>query len=97
MYRLGRPSAIENIFACTHTCFFAPASLEGLLRQSGYSLVAREHFRYDTNRPGQKVSATEKLAISLIESTGRVFGYRGFRMIYYATPASIDPDRQIAQ
>lgn len=86
MYRLGRKSAVENIFASSHTCFFTARSLEDLLTRNGYRIVASEFALYDTERPGQEVSAKEQLAIRTIESVGRLLGYRGFRMIYHASP-----------
>ena len=86
MYHLGIKSPIENIFACTHTCFFTTATLKTILLQSGYQILGVRHFSYDISRPGQKVSWISKVGVSMIEKAGNIFGFNGFRLVMYAQP-----------
>ena len=88
LYRLGVRSPAENIFASTHTCFFATESLRRLIQNHGFRINVEEHFAYDTARPGQRVSWLEKAAIRAIEKSGELLGARGFRMVFYTTPES---------
>jgi 2-polyprenyl-3-methyl-5-hydroxy-6-metoxy-1,4-benzoquinol methylase len=83
-YRFGVKSPIENIYACTHTCFFTTRTLVDLLTSAGYRINEVKHFKYDSSRPGQEVSRGARLAIDMIESAGAAIGYNGFRMVIYA-------------
>lgn len=85
-YKLGVKSPIENIFACTHTCFFTSKTLKITLEKAGYKIIETKHFNYDVSRPGQKVSAIAKFGINVIEKTGSLFGFHGFRVVMYAQP-----------
>lgn len=85
-YRLGIKSPIENIFACTHTCFFTTETLCKILIQSGFQIYEVRHFNYDTSRPGQKVTLITKVAINIIEKLGSLLGFNGFRVVVYAKP-----------
>lgn len=86
-YRLGIKSPIENIFACTHTCFFTTATLKKILIESGYDILETRHFNYDISRPGQKVSWISKVGVNVIEKMGNMFGFNGFRLVIYAKPS----------
>jgi len=86
LFLLGIKSPIENIFACTHTCFFTTKTLSDILMNSGYTITEKKHFNYDTSRPGQEVSFIAKVAINLIESVGSFIGFKGFRVVIYAKP-----------
>lgn len=83
-YSMGIKSPIENIYACTHTCFFTSKTLKDVLLKSGYTITDVNHFNYDTSRPGQKVSFIAKIGINIIETLGTLFGYKGFRVVIYA-------------
>ncbi len=83
-FKLGIKSPIENIFACTHTCFFTTKTLSDILIKSGYTITDKKHFNYDTSRPGQEVSLIAKIGINIIESIGSLIGYNGFRVVIYA-------------
>lgn len=85
-YKLGIKSPTENIFACTHTCFFTTKTLKMTLEKAGYKIIETKHFNYDVSRPGQKVSAIAKFGINVIEKTGSLFGFHGFRVVMYAQP-----------
>jgi 2-polyprenyl-3-methyl-5-hydroxy-6-metoxy-1,4-benzoquinol methylase len=85
-YKLGVKSPIENIFACTHTCFFTTKTLKMTLEKAGYKITETRHFNYDISRPGQKVSFIAKLGINMIEKTGSLMGFNGFRVVMYAQP-----------
>lgn len=78
---------MENIFACTHTCFFDIDSLRALLEKTGYATRRVECFPFDIRRPGQNMSVIEKAGIWLIENVGCLFGGKGFRMLFYAHAA----------
>lgn len=84
LYRLGRTSAIDNIFACTHTCFFTSKTLQSTVEKAGFEVVEVRTLPYDTTRTGQEVSAASKLFINAIEGTGKMLGYNGFRVILVA-------------
>ncbi len=84
LYTLGMRGAMDNIFACTHTCFFTTKSLKKILEDTGYEIISTRHFQYDTSRPGQPVSALAKFAINAIETCGTIIGLNGFRMVMYA-------------
>lgn len=84
LYRLHIKSPVENIFACTHTCFFTTKTLKKILEKSGYSISNVQHFNYDISRPGQKVSLIAKLGVSIIEKLGNLTGFNGFRLVIYA-------------
>ncbi|MFN0033246.1 MAG: class I SAM-dependent methyltransferase [Flavobacteriales bacterium] len=84
LHALGMRSAMDNIFACTHTCFFTTKSLRKILEDTGYDIISTRHFQYDTSRPGQKVSVIAKFAINMIETFGTIIGLHGFRMVMYA-------------
>jgi 2-polyprenyl-3-methyl-5-hydroxy-6-metoxy-1,4-benzoquinol methylase len=86
LFRLGIKSPVENIFACTHTCFFTTKTLIDILVNSGYTITEKKHFNYDTSRPGQEVSFVAKIAINIIESVGSLIGFKGFRVVIYAKP-----------
>jgi 2-polyprenyl-3-methyl-5-hydroxy-6-metoxy-1,4-benzoquinol methylase len=81
---LGLRSAMHNIFACSHTCFFTSSTLKKILIDSGFDLVQVNHFRYDISRPGQKLSNIAKMAITIIEIFGAMIGFKGFRVVIYA-------------
>jgi 2-polyprenyl-3-methyl-5-hydroxy-6-metoxy-1,4-benzoquinol methylase len=83
-YKLGIKSPMENIFACTHTCFFTTKTLSDIIQKTGYEITDIKHFHYDTNRPGQKVSLISKIAINIIEQVGSIIGLKGFRVAIYA-------------
>jgi len=84
LYKVGVKSPIENIFACTHTCFFTTKTLNMTLEQAGYKVIESKHFNYDVYRPGQRVTLVAKLAINMIEKIGSIFGLNGFRVVMYA-------------
>ena len=86
LYRLGRTSAIDNIFACSHTCFFTAETLKATAERAGFEVLKVRTLPYDTSRTGQPVSAASKIIINAIEGTGRLLGYNGFRVISYAKP-----------
>jgi len=83
-WSLGIKSPIENIYACTHTCFFTSKTLKDILIRSGFTISETTHFNYDTSRPGQEVSLIAKIGINIIETLGSLFGYKGFRVVIYA-------------
>ncbi|MCD6068731.1 MAG: SAM-dependent methyltransferase [Bacteroidetes bacterium] len=83
-WSLGVKSPIENIYACTHTCFFTSKTLKDILVRSGYTITEVNHFNYDTSRPGQEVSTIAKIGINIIESIGSLIGCKGFRVVIYA-------------
>ncbi len=83
-YALGLKSPIENIFACTHTCFFTTKTLSDILIKSGFNITEINHFKYDTSRPGQEVSGVAKIVINCIELIGGLIGFKGFRVVIYA-------------
>jgi 2-polyprenyl-3-methyl-5-hydroxy-6-metoxy-1,4-benzoquinol methylase len=83
-YRLGIKSPVENIFACTHTCFFSTRTLRNVLEYSGYKVTNVRHFNYDISRPGQKVSPIAKIGITALEKIGRISGFKPFRVVMYA-------------
>jgi 2-polyprenyl-3-methyl-5-hydroxy-6-metoxy-1,4-benzoquinol methylase len=83
-WSLGVKSPIENIYACTHTCFFTSKTLKDILIRSGFTITEVNHFNYDTSRPGQEVSTIAKVGINIIESIGLLIGYKGFRVVIYA-------------
>lgn len=85
-YQLGIKSPIENIYACTHTCFFTTKTLSDILIRSEFKIKDINHFNYDTSRPGQKVSPIAKLGINIIEGFGKLTGFNGFRVVIYAKP-----------
>jgi|SRR6185312_2583695 len=86
-YRLGIKSPIENIFACTHTCFFTTSTLKKIIEETGYTILEVRHFNYDISRPGQKVSLMAKIGVSIIEKIGNLTGFNGFRLVIYAQPS----------
>lgn len=77
-------SPIENIFACTHTCFFTTATLKKIIEGTGYTIIEVRHFNYDISRSGQKVSLVAKIEVSIIEKLGNLTGFNGFRLVIYA-------------
>jgi len=83
-YHLGIKSPVENIFACTHTCFFSTKTLRRVLNYSGYKVTIIRHFNYDISRPGQKVSPIAKIGITALEKIGRISGFEPFRVAMYA-------------
>ena len=83
-FRLGIKSPVENVFACTHTCFFTTKTLKKILEKSGYTILDTRHFNYDISRPGQKVSFIAKMGVSAIEKIGNLTGFKGFRLVIYA-------------
>ncbi len=85
---IGVRGPMDNIFACTHTCFFTTKSLRRILEDTGYEIISVRHFQYDTSRPGQQVSSLAKFAINVIESIGTIIGLNGFRMVMYARKRS---------
>lgn len=85
-YRLGIKAPVENIFACTHTCFFTTKTLGNVLSNTGFKVKKIHHFNYDTSRPGQKVSQIAKIGISALEEIGRISGFKPFRVVMYAQP-----------
>ncbi|MFN2438970.1 MAG: class I SAM-dependent methyltransferase [Chitinophagaceae bacterium] len=85
-YRLGIKSPVENIFACTHTCFFTTKTLHRALIYAGYKIREVRHFNYDTSRPGQKVSLIAKIGVSALERIGRIIGFKPFRVVMFAQP-----------
>jgi len=86
-YRLGIKSPVENIFACTHTCFFTTKTLRKILTLSGYKVQETRHFNYDISRPGQKVSWVAKIGVSVLEGLGRITGFKPFRVVMFARPS----------
>jgi 2-polyprenyl-3-methyl-5-hydroxy-6-metoxy-1,4-benzoquinol methylase len=84
MYRMGLTSPIENIFACSHTCFFTEKTLRHCIESAGFEILDAAHLPYDTSRPGQPVSSASKFFLNTIETTGKALGYNGFRVIIYA-------------
>lgn len=86
LYSLGRTSAIDNIFACTHTCFFTSKTLKDTAGRAGFEVLQVRTLPYDTSRTGQTVSAASKIIIKSIEGTGHLLGYNGFRVVLYAKP-----------
>jgi len=85
LYKLGFPNSAVNIFACTHTCFFTTDTLKNILNTSGFGIKEIVQFKYDTSRPGQEISTSEKVAVNLIENIGSLLGYKGFRVVIYAS------------
>lgn len=84
LYKLGFKDSVENIFACTHTCFFTTKTLKKILIDSGFEISEVEQFKYDTSRPGQEVSSLEKFFINILETAGSVLGYKGFRVVIFS-------------
>jgi len=83
-HQVGIKSPVENIFACTHTCFFTTKTLRNVLNTSGFKVKNVRHFDYDISRPGQKVSSIAKIGITLLEQLGRITGFKPFRVVMYA-------------
>jgi 2-polyprenyl-3-methyl-5-hydroxy-6-metoxy-1,4-benzoquinol methylase len=83
-YKMGIKSPVENVFACTHTCFFTTKTLKKILGNSGYDILEVTHFNYDISRPGQKVSFIAKMGVSVIEKIGNITGFNGFRLVVHA-------------
>lgn len=84
LFQMGVKSQIENIFACTHTCFFTSKTLANMLENQGFKIIEINYFKYDTKRPGQKVPLIAKIGINIIESIGTLIGFNGFRVVIYA-------------
>ena len=86
LYKLGIKAPIENIFACSHTCFFTTHTLQTILTASGYKITEVSNFKYNTSRPGQKISVFVKAALNIFEGIGNLIGLKGFRVVIYAQP-----------
>jgi len=86
LYAIGKTSAIDNIFACSHTCFFTSDTLRMTVEKAGFEVIDVRTLPYDTSRTGQPVSTASKWIINAIEGTGKILGYNGFRVILVAKP-----------
>jgi len=85
LYKLGFKNGADNIFACPHTIFFTTKTLKRIMTESGFEISEVDQFKYDSSRPGQQLSSTVKFFMDLIESVGSVLGYKGYRVVIYAT------------
>ncbi|MFO0612721.1 MAG: class I SAM-dependent methyltransferase [Polyangiaceae bacterium] len=87
MHKLGARGPIYEIFGQNHVCFFDHRSLPLAATKAGFEVGKQRVLSYDPRRPGQRVSAVNLLALTLIEAVAWPVN-RGFRLLTYATRPS---------